>query len=313
MFLFLDFDGVLHPETNAAVEFCSAPLFWRVLREAPAIEVVFSTSWRELMPQPVLREAAMPAGRDVIYLLGDVHGCFDHILPALREDMPSDGKPKTVIFLGDIEPQQPFEDEIAPLLDAGVDVWFIHGNHDTDSRQNWGNLLPSWHRNLHGRVVEIEGLRVAGLGGVFRGQVWYPPEAARHTSYAALEQSEKNQPQVKAQRNDRALKHSSTIFPDIYEALACQRTDILVTHEAPSCHPHGFAEIDRLAQTMRAQALFHGHHHDCLNYRAWDARFGFRAYGVGFCGIMDVFGGKLLAGDFDEARRYREHHPQGRA
>lgn len=247
----------------------------------------------------------------MIYFLGDVHGNFDHLLPALQSDTPADGKPKTVIFLGDIEAQKPFEAEIAPLLDAGVGVWFIHGNHDTDSHQHWAYLLPSWQRNLHGRIVTIDGLRVAGLGGIFRGEVWYPPDAARHTSYAALEASEKYLPRVKAYRNERALKHASTIFPASYKALADQRADILVTHEAPSCHPHGFEAINLLAQSMRVQALFHGHHHDCRDYRAWDEPLGFKAYGVGFCGIMDMNGGKVLAGDFDEARHYRELHPAG--
>lgn len=245
----------------------------------------------------------------MIYFLGDVHGNFDHILPALQSDAPGDGKPKTVIFLGDIEAQQPFEAEIAPLLNAGIEVWFIHGNHDTDSPQNWANLLPSWQRNLDGRVVTIDGLRVAGLGGIFRGEVWHPPEDARHTSYAALEASEKYLPRVKAQRTERALKHASTIFPASYETLANQRADILVTHEAPSCHPYGFEAINWLARTLRVQAMFHGHHHDCRNYRAWDEALRFKAYGVGFCGIMDMNGGKLLAGDFDEAKHYQKHYP----
>jgi predicted phosphodiesterase len=246
----------------------------------------------------------------MIYFLGDVHGNFDHILPALQSDEPADGKPQTVIFLGDIEAQKPFEEEIAPLLDVGIDVWFVHGNHDTDSRRNWDHLLPSWHRNLNGRVVTIEGLRVAGLGGIFRGEVWRPPEEANHSSYAALEKSDGYKPQVKAHRNERALKHSSTIFPEIYDRLADLSADILITHEAPSCHPHGFEAVDLLAQQMRVQAVFHGHHHDCLNYRAWDERLRFKAYGVGFCGIMDMHGGSLLAGDFDEARRHRERHPE---
>lgn len=68
-------------------------------------------------------------------------------------------------------------------------------------------------------------------------------------------------------------------------------------------------EFTELAQTMGVQAIFHDHHHDSLNYRTWDETLGFKAYGVGFCGITDMFGGKLLAGDFDEARRYRERHP----
>lgn len=42
------------------------------------------------------------------------------------------------------------------------------------------------------------------------------------------------------------LTHRSTIFPDDYERLLKQRADILVTHEAPSAHPHGFAAIDLL-------------------------------------------------------------------
>ena len=271
----------------------------------------------------------------MIYLLGDVHGCFGHILPALRADDPADGKPKTAIFLGDIEAQRPLEDEIAPLLDAGIGVWFIHGNHDTDSSRNWEHLLPSWHRNLHGRVAMIEGLRVAGLGGIFRGKVWYPPATERlFDSYADYERdlrqkrgiknrlSKMDKVQMQAvpsprsdadlldtSRQGKLLLHSSTIFPDVYDQLAKQKADILVTHEAPSCHPHGFVAIDLLAQAMEVEALFHGHQHDCLNYRAWDATLRFKAYGVGFCGITDMFGGKLLAGDFDEARHYREGHP----
>lgn len=48
MILFLDFDGVLHPETaiSTRVDFQHSPLLWRILREVPEVEVVFSTSWR---------------------------------------------------------------------------------------------------------------------------------------------------------------------------------------------------------------------------------------------------------------------------
>lgn len=240
----------------------------------------------------------------MIYFLGDVHGNFDQILPAVRDDMTKDGKGKTVVFLGDIEAQRPFEDESRPLQEAGIEVWFIHGNHDTDSKQNWEHLLPSWHRNLNGRVVDIEGLRVAGLGGVFRGEIWHPDTGVRFNSFGDYERSLAGTNGAVIQ--SKLLKHSSTIFPDVYETLAASQADILVTHEAPSCHPHGFEAIDQLAQAMGVQALFHGHHHDSLNYRAWDQRLGFKAYGVGFCGITDMYGGRLLAGDFDEARRYRE-------
>lgn len=48
MILFLDFDGVLHPETalSTRADFQHRPLLWRILREVPEVKVVFATSWR---------------------------------------------------------------------------------------------------------------------------------------------------------------------------------------------------------------------------------------------------------------------------
>jgi predicted phosphodiesterase len=242
----------------------------------------------------------------LIYFLGDVHGHFEHILPAIQGDDPHDGKPKTVIFLGDIQAQRPFEEEIQPLIAAGIEVWFIHGNRDTDTAAEWQNLLPSWHRNLHGRVVTIDGLRIAGLGGTFREKIWLPPAPPMFHGYQYFDEDVRRCSMPRPALDQLLLRYSSAIFPDVYEDLAQRPADILVTHEAPSCHPNGFEAIDILARGMSVQATFHGHHHDSLNYEAKaDAR-GFRAYGVGFCGITDQFGGRILAGDFDEGRRYRE-------
>jgi len=57
-------------------------------------------------------------------------------------------------------------------------------HHDTDSDADYDNLfgsgLADW--NLDGRVVTIAGIRIAGLGGIFRRQVWMPPEAPRFVS-----------------------------------------------------------------------------------------------------------------------------------
>lgn len=73
----------------------------------------------------------------MIYFLGDVHGCIDHVLPAIRQRGDATA---SVVFLGDIESKQSFEDEIRLLIDAGIGVWFIHGSHDTGSRQGWGEV-----------------------------------------------------------------------------------------------------------------------------------------------------------------------------
>ena len=54
MILFLDFDGVLHPEGLQAGEkdqlFCARPLLHQILRAAPNVDVVFTTSWRLMYP-----------------------------------------------------------------------------------------------------------------------------------------------------------------------------------------------------------------------------------------------------------------------
>lgn len=90
------------------------------------------------------------------------------------------------------------------------------------------------------------------------------------------------------------LRHRSSIWPDTYDHMASLRADILVTHEAPSCHRHGFAAIDRLAEVMGVQALFHGHHHEPRRYHETA---GYRVHSVGFRAITNMYGGIVLPGE----------------
>ena len=260
----------------------------------------------------------------MILMFGDVHSNFDHVLPAVLAE-----KPAAIIFLGDLQAQKPLEQELAEVMDL-TDVWWIPGNHDTDCKSDYDNLFNSAlaDRNLHGRIVEIDGLRVAGLGGVFRESVWYPrydPEAVpNYETYDAFVKSElaaerwKEYRRLKAAGHNpdglpspamlgKALTHKSTIFYSDWLNLYGQRADILVTHEAPSCHPNGFIALDVLAQSMRVKYTFHGHQHDRLNYREHEERLGFSAHGVGFCAVTDQYGGMIRAGDFDEQRMHRQY------
>lgn len=230
-----------------------------------------------------------------ILFCGDTHGRFAHVVKAVHEHQPA-----AVVFLGDLQPQRLLDKELEEILDL-TEVWWIHGNHDTDSEEDYDNLFGSAlaDRNLHGRVAEIAGIRVAGLGGIFRGQVWLPPKPARFASPA----------QFTAQcgkgnlwRGGLPRKHWSSIFPSDYAALAAERAEILVTHEAPSCHPHGFSEIDELARKLGVHASFHGHHHDKPDYGNHRERLGFDAYSVGLCGITNDCGREIRAGDLDELR-----------
>jgi predicted phosphodiesterase len=234
----------------------------------------------------------------MIIFCGDPHGQFGHIIEAVQEHRPT-----AVILLGDVQAQRPLEIELASIL-TSTEIWFIHGNHDTDCEADHDHLFGSAlaERNLHGRVVEVAGLRIAGLGGVFRGKVWTPPAPATF----------ENPKQYLARcgssnfwRGGLPLTHRSTIFLDDYERLQNQRADILITHEAPSSHPHGFAAIDQLASSLGVTTSFHGHHHDRLDYSAERTRLGFDAFGVGLRGITDQDGRVIRVGEVDDARSYR--------
>jgi predicted phosphodiesterase len=272
----------------------------------------------------------------MIYFLGDVHGNFEHVRTAALKD-----KPSAIVFLGDLEAQRPIAEELAPILALGIDVRWIRGNHDTDTKKNWDNLAGAMPHNIDGKVVDVAGVRIAGLGGVFRGEIWYPDSACpsgaepQFDSYEAYCRTQEKKRPLRLRKKDaveaslrkiehlpganaamidelrygKELKHLSSIFWDVYERLWEQRADILVTHEAPSCHPNGFSAIDDLAQAMHVKTVFHGHHHDRLDYSAWTAKLGFTTVGVGFCGIADESGKVIQPGDFDEARRYRQTHP----
>lgn len=194
-----------------------------------------------------------------IFFCGDPHGHFEHIIEAVHAHRPS-----AIVLLGDLQPQEPLGLVLKPILDLS-EVWWIHGNHDTDSDADYDNLFGSAlaDRNLHGRVVEVAGQRIAGLGGIFRGHIWAAPCNPLYESKEAyLARCGKGS----RWRNGMPRKHRSTIFPDDYQALLTEQADILVTHEAPSCHRHGFREIDDLAHGLGVKTTFHGHHHEQIDY-----------------------------------------------
>ena len=74
------------------------------------------------------------------------------------------------------------------------------------------------------------------------------------------------------------------------EQLATLQADILITHEAPGCHEHGFKALDSLARHMGLRMTVHGHQHDNIDSSAhWDTQ-GFQSFGVGLRGVMAVEG-----------------------
>jgi len=241
----------------------------------------------------------------VIYFCGDIHASFTHLIEVVQRD-----RPDTIVLLGDMECDAPL-DQILASIRALTDIWFIHGNHDTDRPEYWRHLAESElaDRNLHGRVVDINGIKVAGLGGVFREEIWRPPGTQNFANFDLFAKA-KGRGQPRAARESQGpegnrLKHRSTIFPQTYSALMKQQADILVCHRAPSWHMEGYAAIDKLAATMGVTRLFHGHQHDNLDYSPWSAKTGIDAHGVGLRGITDETGQVIVPGELDAARRYR--------
>ena len=211
---------------------------------------------------------------------GDPHGEFE-LIRGYGQNAD------VVVLLGDQTPEKPLVEELGPVVLERA--WFILGNHDSDSA---GYIAAHreenfWSRNLHAKVLEFGGLRIASLGGVFRGHVWEPrTEDIRYWTREAMIAAT---PLKKRFIGGLQERHWSSIFPEDFETLAAQApADLLISHEAPENHKHGFRVIGDLARALGVRAIIHGHHH-----RAYQTEIegGITVIGVAIKGvhIMDEF------------------------
>ncbi len=247
-----------------------------------------------------------------IVFIGDIHQQWDKVERGLAGLATT---PRAAILLGDIQCERPLDDLAAPLLDRGIAVHWIFGNHDNDGGpEMWANLVdPTLNPRtapgaLHARVTEIEGVRIAGLGGTFRPRVWDPPGPARLRHRAHLPDDVAELGKGWRAEHIQALTHSlatMAIWPEDYDHLANQQADILVTHEAPASHPAGNAALDELARSMGAKLIVHGHHH--IGYRAVSPD-GLGVMGVGSAWGAAIGGDVMWQGDKD---RHLKELPSG--
>lgn len=115
------------------------------------------------------RYVRSPAGKKetpLIFFCGDPHGSFDHINEAVKK-----WHPKAIVLLGDMQPYAPMDVVLKDAMEL-TEVWWIPGNHDSDSEEYYERLWkgPLAEHNLHGRVANVAGIRIAGLGGVSAGR-----------------------------------------------------------------------------------------------------------------------------------------------
>lgn len=217
-----------------------------------------------------------------ILFAGDPHGNFEPLILAVNKYHP-----EAVVLLGDYDLKKPLQDYIHEII-GKTKIWWIPGNHDFNPPIHHENLFSSQlaGQGLHLKVVEIAGIRIAGLGGVFLGRVWYPPRSPKWKSkqhYLDTALSNTNFTEL-------SLKYQSAIWHDEWAELKKLKADILVTHEAPRSHRHGFNAIDQLAEAMGVKKVFHGHLHEHYSATIGDE---IQVFGVRNANVVDLLGNEL--------------------
>ncbi|MGR8978579.1 MAG: metallophosphoesterase family protein [Gammaproteobacteria bacterium] len=217
-----------------------------------------------------------------ILFAGDPHGNFQPLIAAVIEY-----RPEAVVLLGDYDLEMPLQNYLKEIMDM-TEIWWIAGNHDFQTPVKYQNLFHSSlsDRGLHLRVREIAGYRIAGLGGIFLGRVWYPPQKPRWLNKRHFLNSQSDN----SQHSELSLKYQSAIWHDEFESLKNLKADILVTHEAPGSHRFGFGVIGDLAAAMGVNCIFHGHLHE--NYSGFVRRH-IKVVGVADRAVADLAGNRL--------------------
>lgn len=136
-------------------------------------------------------------------------------------------------------------------------IWFIGGNHEPygwlETMSEGGELARNCHFIGRANIVEIEGLRVAGLSGIFKPELF---SQVRPDVSGFSQKSNKDW----IGWNER----------DIERLLSLGRADVLLLHEWPGAfdanqrHPPdetGRAWIELLLDSLRPKMIFCGHLH----------------------------------------------------
>lgn len=199
---------------------------------------------------------------DGILFYGDPHGQWEPLLEAL------DSSVRAIIILGDLAEAKHHPDQVdearqvlEELSARGIAWYTISGNHDSDTAEMCDLVYRDLgDRLLDGGVVHIgkPDVAIAGLGGVVSGRIW---DGVNKAAAESPEELLAITPRQEHHRGGLPFKKRRTIFPSTVRELSGQKADVLISHEAPSCHQHGFAFIDELAEAMGVSLIVHGHHH----------------------------------------------------
>ena len=190
-----------------------------------------------------------------ILFVGDLHivdrqDMFNWI--DMFEELHDRTKFDFMVLLGDME---------FPEVPSFSFPWgYIYGNHD-----NLDILYSSNGIDLHRNIYEVDGVKIAGLGGNFQMKAW----------------NEINNIEEWIKKYGGTGRREHALFRDDVEFLLCFGYDILVSHDAPSNflnYENQNPAMDRLLKE-NSPKLFavHGHFHIPFYYQ----KFGVDIYSVG--------------------------------
>ena len=182
-----------------------------------------------------------------ILFVGDPHRNFAPILRACAA-LP----PGVLILLGDCECDAPLPEMLAPAVTAGWDVRWILGNRDTDSARAyenwWGRIRRATLAGGSWSWVDCGSPACRAYSSRASGTLW---NASRRSS-GRVRTSWQRAARGGALARRAAAMASRYDLPGRFRSPARGlRFDVLVTHELPSSHRHGFAVIDALAGAGR--------------------------------------------------------------
>jgi Icc-related predicted phosphoesterase len=181
--------------------------------------------------------------------LGDIHGDFDGVRNIMRR-----------------HPEIPFWICVGDLADdegryhaVEAPLYWIKGNNENFDAIASGDLPGTLRFLPNGQLVEIDGLRVAGLGGTF-APTWY------ETSAANLPHPAKGTPRATAQ----ADKRRHFVKEEVERCQQLQDVDVFLSHEAPRPYrvhggrgpDAGKTPINEVLSALRPRLHLFGHHHE---------------------------------------------------
>ena len=179
--------------------------------------------------------------------LGDIHGDFASVrrIMSRHPDVPF------WISVGDLA------DDEGRYQAVDAPLYWIKGNNENFDVIAEGNLPASLRFLENGRVVEVDGVRVAGLGGTF-APTWY------NTAASALPHPRKGTARATAL----ADKRRHFVKEEVDRAKALEGVDVLMSHEA--ARPYrvgnrrpdaGRTAINEVLAAMKPRLHLFGHHH----------------------------------------------------